>query len=119
MPVRSVPAWVVAAVTETTAVRITAAMLFIRGHGASDRPRPQHGGRSSSEREGRTRRYGPLAPPRRLEAADAVRRTEARRAGVAGMGGGEVATHRVRREVRPLRNVVEARHEVHAPSTSS
>src|SRR2546423_14960760 len=73
---------------------------------------------------------GPLAPPRRLEAADAVRRTEAGGAVVARLGGTEVAAHRVRREVRPLCGVVEARrgaigvyeerpHGVHAPTTSS
>src|SRR4051794_3638162 len=73
---------------------------------------------------------GPLAPPRRLGAADAVRRTEACEAVVAGLGGTEVAAHRVRREVRPLCDVVEARlvavgvyeevpHDVHAPRTSS
>src|SRR6185437_7989588 len=45
----------------------------------------------------------------RLETADAVRRTEARGAVVAGLGGAEVAAHRARREVRPLRDVVEAR----------
>src|SRR6476661_2234646 len=52
---------------------------------------------------------GPLAPPRRLEAADAVRRTQPCGAVVAGLGGTEVAARRVRREVRPLRDVVEAR----------
>src|SRR4029077_5613115 len=46
---------------------------------------------------------------RRLEAADAVRRAEARGAVVAGLGGTEVAAHRARREVRPLCDVVEAR----------
>src|SRR5512133_2045897 len=55
------------------------------------------------------RRCGPLAPPRRLEAADAVRRTEPRGAVVAGLSGTEVAAHRVRREFRPLCDVVEAR----------
>src|SRR5690242_18392288 len=43
-----------------------------------------------------------------LETPDPVRRAEARRAVVAGLGGAEVAADRVRREVRPLRDVEEA-----------
>src|SRR6476660_7411628 len=65
--------------------------------------------RSILRARGPHRWCGPLAPPRRLETADAVRRTEARGAVVAGLGGADVAAHRVRREVRPLCDVVEAR----------
>src|SRR3954468_1904587 len=72
-------------------------------------PGRSHWGRSILRARGPHRWCGPLAPPRRLETADAVRRSEARGAVVAGLGGTEVAAHRVRREVRPLRDVVEAR----------
>src|SRR6478752_2224685 len=65
--------------------------------------------RSILRARGPHRWCGPLAPPRRLETADAVRRAEACGAVVAGLGGTEVAAHRARREVRPLCDVVEAR----------
>src|SRR3954451_15174906 len=71
-------------------------------------PGRSHWGRSILRARGPHRWCGPLAPPRRLETADAVRRTEARGAVVAGLGGTEVAGHRARREVRPLCDVVEA-----------
>src|SRR3954471_8087087 len=72
-------------------------------------PGRSHWGRSILRARGPHRWCGPLAPPRRLETADAVRRTEARGAVVAGLGGTEVAAHRARREVRSLSDVEEAR----------
>src|SRR3954463_13215543 len=69
--------------------------------------RSQGADRPPSERA--TPQVRPSRSPPRLEPADAVRRAEARRAVVAGLGGAEVAAHRVRREIRPLRDVVEAR----------
>src|SRR6185503_594217 len=109
-PVSGVAAWVVAAATETTAASARVLpMRFMRAHGASDRPRPQPLGPIDPPSERATPLVQPSRSPRRLEAADAVRRTDARGAVVAGLGGAEVAAHRVRREVRPLRDVVEAR----------